>query len=571
MTQQIQDVHLESEESFDLLIQIWIRFVIACSSLLVFFVAPVNSSLSQEFTRILLISYCLYSACFVFVYDMQAFRELAINRFTHRIDTLFFLCLIALTGGVDSPFFFFLFFPVIVAAFSLGSAEAQKITLISAAIFSVAGLIFISPGKGYDLGEAIMRPIVLVVFGYTIAFWGEGRIVLKRRLGLLQEIGTNWNPRFGVNHAIMINLYRLVEFYQGSRCIVVMERADQLQKFVMYTSDRRKPTDQDAPREITDTTARELLALPSSLAVAYENPAPHSLRNFNKYIAYDINTLEPSNNYLSVCGTVSSLFDDESFISVPYRQQGVTSGRLYLIAGNREFSRSDVAFTEQVAEVISSVVDNMQLIENLIAEAEGQERHRISLDVHDTTIQPYIGLTLALDALSREYNANPELTGKIGEIIKMANMTIQDLRSYKDTLREKSLMRGNVLVSAVKNQGERLLRFYGIRVEVIGTVDPNLSGQLAEASFHIIKEGLSNILRHTHAKQAFVSLLCTDTHLILEIGNENDAPVRNDFKPKSIYERALSLNGNALVETDAKGRTVVHVTIPLLKDQIICA
>jgi signal transduction histidine kinase len=238
------------------------------------------------------------------------------------------------------------------------------------------------------------------------------------------------------------------------------------------------------------------------------------------------------------------------------------------VAGNKEFSRSDVAFTEQVADVISSVVENMQLIENLIEEAEGQERHRISLDVHDTTIQPYIGLTLALDALALEFNTNSELTGKIGEIIKMANMTIQDLRSYKDTLREKSLMRGDVLMSGVKNQVERLFRFYGIHVEVTGTVDPNLSGRLAESAFQIIKEGLSNILRHTHAKSAFVSFECTDTHLILEIGNESDddsAP-KKIFKPKSIYERVLSLNGHTLVEKNSDGFTVIRVTIPLIKD-----
>jgi signal transduction histidine kinase len=260
------------------------------------------------------------------------------------------------------------------------------------------------------------------------------------------------------------------------------------------------------------------------------------------------------------------LFDDESFISVPYRQQGVASGRLYLVAGNIEFTRSDIAFTKQVADVMSSVVENMQLIENLINEAESQERHRISLDVHDTTIQPYIGLTLALDALALEFRSNTQLVGKIGEIVRMANMTIHDLRSYKDTLREKSLMRGDVLISAVKNQGERLLQFYGIHLDVRGAVDPNLAGRLAEAAFQIIKEGLSNILRHTHSKYAFVSFQCTDSHLVLEIGNEAEAgsePAAR-FRPKSIFERAQSLNGKASVEIHPNGNTLVCVTIPLV-------
>jgi len=342
-----------------------------------------------------------------------------------------------------------------------------------------------------------------------------------------------------------------------------------LPKFVMHTSDRRKQVNSDEPKEIAETTAKELLTLPNSLAIAYESPAQRSLKSFNKYIAYDVNTLEPTDRYLKECETLSNLFDGESFITVPYRQQGIASGRLYLVAGNIEFTRSDVAFTKQVADVMSSVVENMQLIENLIAEAEGQERHRISLDVHDTTIQPYIGLTLALDALSMEFKSNTQLTEKIGEIVRMANMTIHDLRSYKDTLREKSLMRGDVLISAVKNQGERFLQFYGIHLDVRGAVDPNLSGRLAEATFQIIKEGLSNILRHTTSKNAFVSFQCADSNLILEIGNETENASRpvSRFKPKSIFERALSLNGNTSVETDLEGNTVVRVTIPLAKDQ----
>jgi signal transduction histidine kinase len=568
MLKQFQDVYQESDESFDLLIQIWIRFVIACSSLLVFFVDPVDSGLPSDLTRMLLISYSLYSACFVFVYDMQAFREFASKRIIHWIDTLFFSCVIALTGGADSIFFLFLFFPIIVASFSMGFKEGQRVNIVSIILFTLVGLIFISPGQHYDMAEGIMRPICLGVFGYMIAYWGEGRIVLKRRLGLLQEISTNWNPRFGVNHAIMISLIRLVEFFRVTRGFVVIERTDLLPKYVMYSSDRRKLSTTESPKEIADTTAKELLALPKTLALFYENQSRQRWKSFNRHVAFDINTLESTNRYLKVCEALSNLLDDESFISVPYRQQGGVSGRIYLVTSNTEFTRSDVAFTKQVADAMSAVIENMQLIENLVSEAEGQERHRISLDVHDTTIQPYIGLTLALDALLREFNSDSKLSARIKEIVNMANMTIQDLRGYKDTLREKSLMRGDFLISAVKNQGERLLQFYGIRVEVRGTVDPNLTGKVAEASFQIIKEGLSNILRHTSAKNAFISFQSFESHLLIDIGNEapDMGSIIDVFRPKSICERALSMKGTVKIATNAEGFTVVSVTIPISQD-----
>ena len=556
-----------SDESFDLIIQIWIRFVISFSSLIVFFIAPIKSPLPGELTQMLLIYYCLYSACIVFVYDMRIFRELASHRFVHWIDVIYFACLITLTGGADSIFFFFFFFPIIVASFSWGFTEGIKVTIATVVLFSITGLIIFAPANGHGLGEAIMRPIYLVVFGLMFAYWGGGRITLGRKLKLLQEISTNWNPRFGIDHAIMVNLARLVEFYEGSRAILVLERANLTPRFVMHTSDLRKSKSPEAPKEIAETTAIELLSLPDSLALTYETPAANNFSSFSSNIAYDVNTLETSDRYLNESRTLSTLFDDESFITVPYRQQGIASGRIYLVEGKNAFSKSAVAFTKQVADAISSVVENMQLIEDLVEDAGGQERHRISLDVHDTTIQPYIGLTLALDALSREFKTDAKLTSRIVEIIDMANMTIQDLRSYKDTLREKSLMRGEFLISAIHIQAERLLRFYGIHVEIKGIVDPNLSGRIAEAAFQIVKEGLSNILRHTSAKESFVTIQSTDTHLLLEIGNETDnsSPIKK-FKPASISERAMTLNGETLVEVSAEGYIVIRVSIPLTTD-----
>jgi signal transduction histidine kinase len=563
-----QGIGQESDESFELLIQIWIRFVLAFCSLLVFFVDPLDTGIPRELTHMLLISYCLYSAGFVFVYDMDAFREFASKRAVHWIDIAFIFGLIALSGGVDSIFFFFIFFPIILSSFSMGFKEGQKVTIAAVILFAFVSITCTPYDWSEDMAAGIIRSISLFVFGHMVAYWGEGRIILKRRLGLLQDISANWNPRFGVDHAIMISLIRLVDFYRGNRGILVIERSKLMPRFVMYSSDRRKIHSAIEPKEIAETTAKELLSFPRSLAMSYENFSNHRLKGFNKHVAFDVDSMEHTNRYLKDCETLSNLFDDESFISVPYRQQGVVSGRIYLVTESGDFNRSDVAFAKQVSDALTAVIENMQLIDNLVKEAEGQERQRISLDVHDTTIQPYIGLTLALDALSREFNSDKKLTARIDEIVNMANMTIHDLRSYKDTLREKSLMRGDFLISAVKNQGERLLRFYGIQVEVKGAVDPNLSGRLAEASFQIIKEGLSNILRHTTAKKAFVYLNCSDTHLSLEIGNEvqDEEDVLDLFKPKSIFERALSLNGHAKVVTNTDGYTVISVTIPLAKD-----
>jgi signal transduction histidine kinase len=146
----------------------------------------------------------------------------------------------------------------------------------------------------------------------------------------------------------------------------------------------------------------------------------------------------------------------------------------------------------------------------------------------------------------------------------MAEMTIRDLRQYASTLKDKAAMPGEFLVEAVKNQSERLGRFYGINVEVTSDISPRLQGRLAAEAYQIIAEGLSNVLRHTTAKNAFVNILCENSHLLLKIGNDvNDDNGTKTFMPRSINERVQMLGGKAFVEQRVGAQTVVHVTIPM--------
>jgi signal transduction histidine kinase len=210
-------------------------------------------------------------------------------------------------------------------------------------------------------------------------------------------------------------------------------------------------------------------------------------------------------------------------------------------------------------------VENLHLMDELVSKAAEYERQRISRDIHDTTIQPYIGLKLGLDALYRDAKARGQESERIGELIEMANMTIRDLRAYAANLRDTASMPGEVLVSAVSEQVERYRRFYGIEVDLKSDVNGHLSDRLAAEAFQIVSEGLSNVLRHTSARRAFVHVLCEREHLLLKIGNESPASPNDvsEFTPSSIDERTRMLGGALAVEHGVDGYTVVHVKIPI--------
>jgi signal transduction histidine kinase len=261
---------------------------------------------------------------------------------------------------------------------------------------------------------------------------------------------------------------------------------------------------------------------------------------------------------------IANLLDSQYFLTLPYQQQDGTTGRIFITPQKHTATQSDLDFISQLLTSISRIAENLQLMDELISESAKHERFRISLDIHDTTIQPYIGLKLGLDALNRQAGSNNPLSKDISELLGMTEATIHDLRRYVSLLREDNVLAGESLVSSIKEQADRFKRFYRIDVRVNCDAKIRVNSQLAGAVVQLFSEGLSNILRHTQTRNAYLSIYSDNNLLRLEIANE--APTdqaKIEFIPRSINARAQSLGGTSFVKRDAQGYTVVHINIPI--------
>lgn len=536
------------------------RCVLAYSALAIIWIDPSEPARLIELTYASLAVYCLYSTAIAWMARRAGWPPP--RRTAHWADVLFYTFLVALTEGTSSIFFHFYIFAVLLAAHSRGFREGMLATVASVALFTTVGLIAAPGGGDFELNRTLIRPVYLLALGYMIAYWGGYEMMLRRRLQLLQEVNNLWNPRLGVDHTIGANLERLLDFYGGETCVLVLRRPGPPERFLMYSAARARPGQALEPVEVTERFAQTLLRLPATVAAAWRDPAARWWRRYRSHLALGFGRRDQTPALREECSALANLLDAQAFVTVPYSQRDGAAGRIYLTSTRGSFDQTDIDFVAQASTAIAVVAENMALMEELTSRASEYERLRISRDLHDTTIQPYIGLKLALDALQREADPDSALAPRIAELADMAGMTIRDLRSYAASLKERAPMPGEFLVAAVREQGERLARFYGIEVEVKSDISEQLNGRLAAEAFQIISEGLSNILRHTAAKRAGVSILCENATLLLKIGNQGRAGAAH-FAPRSIGERARALGGEALVERDADGYTVVHVTIPM--------
>lgn len=262
---------------------------------------------------------------------------------------------------------------------------------------------------------------------------------------------------------------------------------------------------------------------------------------------------------------VSGVLEAESFIAVPFCYGGKGVGRLYLLAPRRgDFDASEVDFLLQVLGHTLPAIDNIRLVDRLASDAAEVERRRIARNLHDSVIQPYIGLRMGLAALRQKLaSGNDDVRGEVERLIELTDVGLDDLHRYTGTLRDGGKREGSLL-PAVRRFAGKFSEATGIAVHVEAGADLCVNDRLAAEVFQMVAEGLSNVRRYTGSMRATVGLACDDSHLVLRVGNDvtaGSAPV--SFVPRSIMERAAALGGRGHVEWTGSGDTVVVVDIPL--------
>ncbi|MEU8398767.1 GAF domain-containing protein, partial [Nonomuraea sp. NPDC048892] len=195
-----------------------------------------------------------------------------------------------------------------------------------------------------------------------------------------------------------------------------------------------------------------------------------------------------------------------------------------------------------------------------------EDRDRIARDLHDVVIQRLFATAMTLMSTLRLVE-RPEAGKKLQHAIDELDETIRQIRSsifalqasYDDT---PPSLRGQI-VELVEGAGSHLGFMPGLRME--GRLDTEVPEAAAEHVVAVLREALSNVVRHSHATRAEVSvevaagaltLLVTDNGVGLGEGGRRSG-LRN------IEERAARLGGSVELEPTKEGGTRLCWRVPL--------
>lgn len=519
----------------------------------------------QDMLFVLLVGYAIYA---VIVHGLIVHRHCRqYFRIWHWLDAAWGIAVAAASGGDGSIFYLFFVYPITTAALHRSIREGVAVTVAMAAAWVLA----VMTGAEDDFATAqglqvSLHVAALLLFGTAIAFWAGFEAMQRKRLQLLGELNQLPNPRFGPDRLIVRTLEQLRDFYRADDCIAVLltEEVPHIHRVGALAAGAGQSM---APAEL----AGRLLALPECCSVLANPRTPWG--PFPGRRVHVVGCADAADDAeamaRSCCNDLDALLGTGSWISVPLELSGTACGRLYIVSGQCRFGDIDIWLLQQAIGKFMPLIESVELLDRLATNAAEKEREKISLDLHDSAIQPYLGLKLGLEALQRKVPASHALVGDIDELCRMTVDSIAELRGYVGGLGGRSPRHSVALMEGIQMQAERFRGFYGIEATIELSPDLHLNDRLATEVVQMVGESLSNIGRHTASRRVTISVASDDGQLVTRIinhGTESGTESGTSwqaFTPHSLTRRAQHLGGSVEVARQACGGTAVLVTIPL--------
>ena len=230
----------------------------------------------------------------------------------------------------------------------------------------------------------------------------------------------------------------------------------------------------------------------------------------------------------------------------------------------------DVTLRKQHEDDLRRSQQELRELSARVLEAREEEKTSIARELHDELGQLLTALKMDLSWLRERVTANIELARKAGEMDAMLDQTVSATRRISANLRPLMLDDLGLADAAawlVDEFGKRSSISCTYREFGDGALD-NVPKPVATTMYRALQESLTNIGRHSAAKNAWIVLGVESGTVRLEVEDDGRGIAPEDIAKarslglKGMRERVTYLGGSFEVSRAARGGTRVKVTVP---------
>jgi signal transduction histidine kinase len=524
--------------------------------------------------RIVLSGYLLYSAGLLAL--LRGGRRCS-RRFSvavHAADLAFAAGLMTVSEGPSSPFFVFVVFVLLAAAYRWTMVATVATALVAIGMLVAQGF---AARVGWIAVDAewlgvIVRSAHLLMLAAIVGYLSTAEKIARADASAVNRLTELASATGGLLRALERVVAEVLRLFGSRRLLLVLEDREADRLFLLdwqissgLSLQYTELPSSARPVYLFDVPADEWWLPPALSGAASEearvsilDPTGSGLRRVTMARPA---ALEARYGYGTIAGAVT--------------HRAILHGRIFIFDPSTAMGRErTLRLLQSITRYVGAQLHNVYLLRRLGRTAGARERARVARDLHDGSIQTLIGINMKVDVLRRQAATFSEaVAAELSRIQALLREEIQGLRELIHRLRPVDVGPAE-LTDHLEELVERFGRECGISTrfthESAAITAPQ---QTCSEIVLMVREALVNVRRHAGATQVTVRLGVTPDHLSLAIedngrgfpfsGRLADAQSDRSFKtPATIRERVASLGGNFAIESTPGRGSRLEITIP---------
>ncbi len=503
---------------------------------------------------------------------------------TLAADTLLTFSFIALTGGANSPLFFFAFLPILTAALRIGWWAGELITL-----GLIGGLIlweWIQRRGGLAFPPLLIQGSVLGLGALLAGVVGD-----RLKSEVLREL----QAREAAQRRLLTQARQQLQgIFELAAALGQMRRTEE----ILHTT-----------LEVSESLFRGAGHPSPPMFIALLDPQGLRIAAARRLPPRDERAHLPG-----LAGAIREAMESGEPVVCPDPTQDPELGRLAVIriaraaivlplgigperygilvigspdpqafAGERRDLLRIIATQASIALQNALLYHTLQREKERLVEVEEEARRRLARELHDGPTQSVAALAMRLNFLQKLLQHDPDqLPAELGKTEQMARQAVQELRQFLFRLRP-LILESQGLVAALTHLAERLQETerFAIHLDVDPAVDRILDANAKGLVFSIIEEALNNARKHADPQNVWIRARAEGNRLTVIVEDDgrgfDPQALRADYSRRgsmgmlNMAERAELLGGEFGIESAPGQGTRVRLQVPIpsaaLEDQ----
>lgn len=265
-------------------------------------------------------------------------------------------------------------------------------------------------------------------------------------------------------------------------------------------------------------------------------------------------------NLILVDNVITSVIGLIFIATLPFITRGLVMAQWWLARGTLTAFRSDGLRRE---------VESLEASRGAALSAEGHSLRRLERDIHDGPQQRLVRLRMDLAAAERQLDNDPEQARQLlAEAQKQASEALEELRALSRGFAPPLLLdRG--LVAALESVSSRAAVTTTLNARLPDGLQ--LPSEIERASYFVVAELVTNIVKHSQATSAEVELsveaIADRDWLTVHVSDNGrgGAHVAAEHGLAGIEERVRGVGGSLTIDSPLGGATLVTAMLPLPK------